>query len=194
MTTWVLAETAGALWNWRRPLLWVLAVLLGGPLLLGAGLVTSLASTPPGTGGLSLPVRQAVLTQPYGCTSVAIEAWSATCPGHHFHSGIDLANVAGTPIYAVNGGVAVVQDAITGYGLHIIVVRDLQFETLYGHLEVALVQSGDRVVAGQRIALMGSTGNSTGPHLHFEVRLAGVPVDPAPFFPNALWGGDAARH
>jgi murein DD-endopeptidase MepM/ murein hydrolase activator NlpD len=194
MTTWLLFETAGTLWSWRRPLLWLLAALLGAPLLLGAGLVTSLARTPPGSGGLSLPVHQAVVTQPYGCTSVAIEPWSAACPGHHFHSGVDLASVAGTPIYAVNGGLAVVQDAITGYGLHVIVVRDLQFETLYGHLEAVVVRSGDRVAAGQLIGFMGSTGNSTGPHLHLEVRLNGLPVDPLPFFPNAPWGGDAARH
>jgi murein DD-endopeptidase MepM/ murein hydrolase activator NlpD len=67
-----------------------------------------------------------------------------------------------------------------GYGLYILIIRDPQLSTLYGHLYWPLVQPGDVVAAGQPIALMGSTGNSTGPHLHFEVRIAGVPVDPLP--------------
>jgi murein DD-endopeptidase MepM/ murein hydrolase activator NlpD len=75
-----------------------------------------------------------------------------------------------------------------GYGLYIVVVRDPQLSTLYAHLDWPLVQPGDVVTAGQAIALMGSTGNSTGPHLHFEVRLAGIPVDPLPLL-QARGGG-----
>jgi murein DD-endopeptidase MepM/ murein hydrolase activator NlpD len=74
-----------------------------------------------------------------------------------------------------------------GYGLYIVVVRDPRLSTLYGHLDWPLVQPGEVVAAGQAIALMGSTGNSTGPHLHFEVRIAGVPVDPLPLI--KLGGG-----
>ncbi len=55
--------------------------------------------------------------------------------------------------------------------------------TLYGHLEAMLVKPGDAVKAGQPIGLLGSTGNSTGPHCHFEVRVNGTPVDPRPFLP-----------
>jgi murein DD-endopeptidase MepM/ murein hydrolase activator NlpD len=76
-----------------------------------------------------------------------------------------------------------------GYGLYILITRDPQLSTLYGHLDWPLVQAGDVVAAGQAIALMGSTGNSTGPHLHFEVRIAGVPVDPLPLLENPKGGG-----
>lgn len=193
MTAWIAAEAAGTIWSWRRPLLVLLAALLALPVLLAAGLTTGLATVAP-AGQLALPVRAATLTQPYGCTAVAIEPWSSACPGHHFHSGLDLANTAGTPIFAATGGLAVVVEDITGYGLHVLVVRDLAFETLYGHLEAVMVHPGDRVVAGQVIGLMGSTGNSTGPHLHFEIRVNGLPIDPLPFFDNAPWGGDAVRH
>ena len=67
------------------------------------------------------------------------------------------------------------------------IVRDPRLSTLYAHLDMPLVQDGDQVAAGQVLALMGSSGNSTGPHLHFEVRIAGVPVDPLPLL--GLKGG-----
>jgi murein DD-endopeptidase MepM/ murein hydrolase activator NlpD len=70
-----------------------------------------------------------------------------------------------------------------GYGKHVIVVHRNGVMTLYGHLEGWTVKPGDTVQQGQVIGLMGSTGNSTGPHLHFEVRVNDAPTDPAAYLP-----------
>jgi murein DD-endopeptidase MepM/ murein hydrolase activator NlpD len=171
------ARVALFAWSWRRPLLAISAALIGVPLLL-AGMVVQAQQGR--VGPLVMPVNHAMLTQPFGCTALELEPWSAACAGGHFHSGIDLAAPLDTPVYAATGGLVMMHRDRGGYGLYIIVVRDPQLSTLYGHLDWPLVQPGDVVAAGQPIALMGSTGNSTGPHLHFEVRIAGVPVDPLP--------------
>jgi murein DD-endopeptidase MepM/ murein hydrolase activator NlpD len=171
------ARVALFAWSWRRPLLAISAALVGLPVLM-AGMVVQAQQAP--VGPLLMPVNHPTLTQPFGCTTLEIEPWSAACPGGHFHSGIDLAAPLDTPIHAATGGLVTMHRERGGYGLYITVVRDPQLSTLYGHLNWPLVQPGDVVTAGQAIALMGSTGNSTGPHLHFEVRIAGIPVDPLP--------------
>ena len=182
---WTSGRLALLAWSWRKPLLAIGVGFLMVPFVL-AGLVAH-AGQP--AGSVVMPVQGATLTQPFGCTALAIEPWSAQCPAHHFHSGIDLAAPLGTPISAATAGTALVRRERGGYGLYIVVARDPEFSTLYGHLEWPLVQTGDVVAAGQAIALMGSTGNSTGPHLHFEVRIAGVPVDPLPLLKNMNGGG-----
>jgi murein DD-endopeptidase MepM/ murein hydrolase activator NlpD len=164
-------------WSWRRPLLAIGAACLMVPLLI-AGVVVQARQER--TGVLLPPVTTSTITQPFGCTTLEIEPWSAECASHHFHSGIDLAAPMDTPIYASTAGTVTMRRERGGYGLYILLTRDSQLSTLYGHLDWPLVQPGDVVAAGQAIALMGSTGNSTGPHLHFEVRIAGVPVDPLP--------------
>ena len=171
-------------WSWRRPLLIAGVAMLSVPLML-AGLVIQAQQAP--AGHLQMPVRGARLTQPFGCTGLAIEPWSSECPSHHFHSGIDLAAAMDAPIYAATSGEVMLERERGGFGLYIIIRRDPRLSTLYGHLDIPLVQPGDVVAAGQSIGLMGSTGNSTGPHLHFEVRIAGVPVDPLPLL--GLKGG-----
>lgn len=182
------AFTAGRLalfaWSWRRPLLIAAAACLMVPLLLAALLVRAQDSP---TGPLVMPVHGGTLTQPFGCTSLEIEPPSSECASHHFHSGVDLAASFDTPVYAATAGNVLVERERGGYGLYMVVVHDPRLSTLYGHLDMPLVQAGDAVSAGQAIALMGSTGNSTGPHLHFEVRIAGVPVDPLPLL--GLKGG-----
>jgi len=70
-----------------------------------------------------------------------------------------------------------------GYGNYVVLAHRNGVATLYGHLAASLVKPGDSVVQGQPIGLEGSTGNSTGPHLHFEMRVSGQPVDPRPFLP-----------
>lgn len=95
------------------------------------------------------------------------------------HTGVDLANSTGTPIYAAEDGV--VQTAgwnAGGYGYYIIIDHGQGLATLYGHNSKLLVSRGERVTRGQLIALMGSTGRSTGPHVHFEVRIGGRRVNP----------------
>jgi murein DD-endopeptidase MepM/ murein hydrolase activator NlpD len=102
----------------------------------------------------------------------------------HFHTGIDLATPFGRPVYAAADGVVVAASRSTeGYGDHVIIAHDGHTFTLYGHLESFAVHPGDQVKQGQVIGLVGSTGNSTGPHTHFEVRVDRTPTDPGAYLP-----------
>jgi murein DD-endopeptidase MepM/ murein hydrolase activator NlpD len=105
---------------------------------------------------------------------------------YQLHAGLDLAAPAGTPIRAAAGGTVLRAGWFGGYGRYTCVghgaVREQRMMTCYGHQLRILVQPGQQVAAGQVIGLVGSTGASTGPHLHFEVRLGGRPVDPRPWF------------
>lgn len=124
------------------------------------------------------PVAGARITQPFGCTTFTSEPYDPRCPSQHFHTGIDLAVAAGTPVHATLAGVCTVIDDRTGYGLHVIIDHGQGLSSLYAHLETVAVASGEHVAAGQVVGRVGSTGNSTGPHLHFEIRVNGVPHDP----------------
>jgi len=128
--------------------------------------------------GMARPVLGAVVTQEFGCTSLTIEPVDPACPGGHFHSGIDLAAPAGTPVQAALGGAVHVIEDRTGYGLHVVIDAGDGVVTLYAHLASALVADGDQVSTGGVIGTVGSTGNSAGPHLHFEVRRGNVTEDP----------------
>ncbi len=95
------------------------------------------------------------------------------------HAGIDLANSIGTPIYAVSDGVVIDAGPTAGYGMWVKLLHADGTVTLYGHVNSTLVSMGQRVMAGDQIATMGNRGNSTGPHLHFEVQLGGSErIDP----------------
>lgn len=101
-----------------------------------------------------------------------------------FHQGIDIsaAGVKGTKIVASKAGtVKVAKTGNTGYGNHIIISHDDGTETLYGHCESLCTSVGKRVNQGDEIAHVGSTGQSTGPHLHFEIRINGKQVDPTKY-------------
>lgn len=95
-----------------------------------------------------------------------------------FHTGVDLAVVKGTPVHTTADGVVTTASWHTGYGKLVVVDHGNGFQTYYGHLSRILVIPGEEVRLGQVIALSGSTGHSTGPHVHYEVRLHGVPVNP----------------
>lgn len=98
------------------------------------------------------------------------------------HAGIDLANSIGTPIYAVSDGVVIDAGPAAGYGALVKLRHADGTVTLYGHVNTTLVSVGQRVMAGDQIATMGNRGNSTGPHLHFEVLLGGTErIDPVPW-------------
>ncbi len=98
------------------------------------------------------------------------------------HAGIDLANSIGTPIHAVSDGVVIDAGPTAGYGMWVKLRHADGTVTLYGHVNTTLVSVGQRVMAGDQIATMGNRGNSTGPHLHFEVLLGGTQrVDPVPW-------------
>ena len=99
------------------------------------------------------------------------------------HEGIDMSGASGTPIYAADGGTVVTAGWYQGYGLAVIIDHQNGYKTLYGHCSQLFVSVGDGVYQGQHIANVGSTGNSTGPHLHWEVWLNGTKLDPEPFLP-----------
>lgn len=95
-----------------------------------------------------------------------------------FHHGVDLAARSGTPVMTVFDGVVKLSTYGGGYGNYIIIRHDNGLETLYAHLSRRKVLAGQRVQAGDLIGLVGSTGYSTGPHLHFEVRYKGYTFNP----------------
>ena len=95
-----------------------------------------------------------------------------------YHSGIDIANEAGTPIYAAADGVIRHSGWAQGYGMCALVDHGFGYSTLYGHMSEILAKEGTVVRRGQVIGRMGSTGTSTGNHLHYEVWTGGLPRDP----------------
>jgi murein DD-endopeptidase MepM/ murein hydrolase activator NlpD len=97
------------------------------------------------------------------------------------HSGVDLLAPAGTAVRAAEQGIVVYAgDGLRGYGNAIVLDHGESVTTLYGHLEAIRVESGDALPAGARIGTVGRSGNATTPHLHFEIRVDGEPVDPLP--------------
>lgn len=99
-----------------------------------------------------------------------------------FHDGVDIANKAGTPIVASADGVVTRVGARTGYGISVEIKHTGWIETRYGHLlNKVVVKKGEKVKKGQIIGYMGSTGRSTGNHLHYEILINGIPVNPERF-------------
>lgn len=119
----------------------------------------------PGVGGYTLPAR-GVFTSGFGAR------WGA------MHAGIDIAGPIGTPIYSVSNGTVIDAGPAAGFGLWVRIRHDDGAVTVYGHLYDFFVSVGERVPAGMQIARMGNRGDSTGPHLHFEVIMEGQHVDP----------------
>ena len=142
----------------------------------------------PGAGHLLWPCSGPI-TQGFGPTSYAIE-FPYVYQGveyPHFHTGVDIGVATGTPVGAAADGVVVlagtnlVGGRPVGYGTYVVIAHGGGLYTLYAHLSQLSVVAGEHVRAAQQIGLSGSTGNSTGPHLHFEVRLGSDPVDPMPY-------------
>lgn len=100
------------------------------------------------------------------------------------HGGIDLAAPKDSPIRAIREGTVVFADPHGGYGNLIVVVHPDGLTSHYGHCSSIQVRTGQRIRAGQVIGEVGSTGRVTGPHLHFEIRKNGVPLDPENFIPD----------
>ena len=94
------------------------------------------------------------------------------------HNGIDIGNDAGTEILAADSGRVVYAGWMDGYGNYVIIDHGSGLETAYAHCSELVVSEGDCVMQGERIAYMGSTGNSTGSHLHFEIKREGVFQNP----------------
>jgi murein DD-endopeptidase MepM/ murein hydrolase activator NlpD len=153
-----------------------------------AALATSAGTVAPAAGHLLWPCSGPI-TQGFGPTDLSIE-FAYVYQGveyPHFHTGIDLGVPLGTPVGAAADGVVVlagtneVDGRPVGYGTYVVVAHGGGVYTLYAHLSKLDVVAGQRVRAGELLGLSGSTGNSTGPHLHFEVRLGSDPVDPMPY-------------
>ncbi|WP_305779463.1 M23 family metallopeptidase [Nocardia nova] len=122
----------------------------------------------PGIGGFALPAR-GVFTSGYG------GRWGT------FHYGIDIAAPIGSPIYAVADGTVIDAGPAQGFGLWVRIRHDDGTISVYGHMYDFSVSVGERVRAGQQIARIGNRGDSTGPHLHFEILIGGQHVDPQPW-------------
>jgi murein DD-endopeptidase MepM/ murein hydrolase activator NlpD len=108
-----------------------------------------------------------------------LEPFDPFCPGRHVHTGIDLAAREGTPVRAATAGIARVGYDAAGAGIFVAIRFGDHARVLYCHLLRAEVGSGDLVIAGQTIGLVGATGLATGPHVHLEVQIDGRAVDPA---------------
>lgn len=110
------------------------------------------------------------------------------------HQGVDLAGKEGEHIFATGDGrIEKVEIKFTGYGNEIVIDHGFGYKTRYAHLKEVLVHVGDRVPRGDMIALMGSTGKSTGPHLHYEVEYMGRRVNPLNFFDTDITTEEYSR-
>jgi murein DD-endopeptidase MepM/ murein hydrolase activator NlpD len=142
-----------------------------------------------GTGQFEWPMPDcghACISQGFGCNSYWFEQYEPGCPyPHRIHTGIDIAGTYGLPIIAADTGVVYFYPGSYGYGNYVVMIHGNGYSTLYGHLSRfnGSMQSGMIVARGDVIAYEGSTGNSTGPHLHFEIRVNNVWKDPC------LWLG-----
>ena len=103
--------------------------------------------------------------------------------GSKFHKGIDLTGAREERILAAAGGEIVYAGRMSGFGNVVMIDHGARLITVYAHLSRVIVELEQRVSKGQVIGYMGSTGTSTGTHLHFEVRYRGVPVDPLDYLP-----------
>ncbi len=128
---------------------------------------------------VSAVVPGAVLTQPFGCTSLDLEPFDPFCPGRHVHTGVDLAAAAGSPVHSATAGTAHRGIDPGGAGMYVVVTANANVRLFYCHLSAFTVSDGEPVASGQVIGKVGSTGRATGPHVHFEIQVDGAAVDPA---------------
>ena len=119
-----------------------------------------------GTGTFAYPIRTYTITSRFG------SRWG------RLHAGVDFAAATGTKIYASDGGTVTYSGWKNSFGYVVIINHGSLYETYYAHCSKLLVSAGDKVYQGQNIALVGNTGNSTGPHLHFEIRYNENPKNP----------------
>ncbi len=126
-----------------------------------------------------IPVQNPRFTSGFGMR------WHPVLGGRHQHKGIDLADPIGTPVHASGDGVVGRADWFSSYGLYVQIEHGGQIETRYGHMSRLNVAAGQFVHRGDVIGYIGTTGRSTGPHLHYEVRVNGEAVNPIPYMQGA---------
>jgi len=144
-----------------------------------------IGGTIPGFGGLGasqpvsipslVPVAGIKLTSDFGMR------WHPVLGGQRAHKGVDLAAPIGTPIRASADGIVSRADWFSSYGLYVSLEHGGTIQTRYGHMSRLNVEAGQAVHKGDIIGYVGTTGRSTGPHLHYEVRIAGEAVNPIPY-------------
>jgi murein DD-endopeptidase MepM/ murein hydrolase activator NlpD len=149
-----------------------------------------------GTSNVAVPSRKPIdamkLSSAYGMRVHPVTGRLAR------HNGIDIPAPHGTPIFATADGIVGRAQRLGGYGLYVEVEHGNNIQTRYGHMSSYIVAAGQRVKKGEILGYVGSTGRSTGNHLHYEVRIAGTPVNPIPFVESgeaalaALADADAA--
>lgn len=122
-----------------------------------------------------IPVAGVRLSSNYGMRNHPVVG------GRRKHNGVDLAAPTGTPIYAAADGIVSKAEWFSSYGLYVSLEHGADIQTRYGHMSRLNVSNGQRVSKGDIIGFVGSTGRSTGPHLHYEVRIAGKSVNPMPY-------------
>ncbi len=132
-------------------------------------------------------MRQKYLTIAMMAFMLPVQGWIASPFGMRhdpfthrvaFHSGVDIDGAYATPVKAVAEGVVKFAGKKAGYGQLVIVGHKTGFETYYGHLGRIFVREGDGVVKEQAVGWMGLTGRTTGPHVHYEVRINDIPINP----------------
>ncbi len=129
------------------------------------------------TGGtLMWPSDTTYISDPYGYRIHPITG------ENKLHAGLDIGAPMGSPVYAAESGTVLSSGWISGYGNAVVIMHDNGLQTLTGHMSSLNVSAGQRVERGDVIGYCGSTGNSTGPHVHFEVRVNGETVDPMGYF------------
>jgi murein DD-endopeptidase MepM/ murein hydrolase activator NlpD len=144
-------------------------------LLASSGAAGAITAIPTGSGFFAFPVPGAPITQLFGPN---VDPFTGAAG---FHPGIDFGAAIGTPIHAAGDGAVVYAGVESGYGNYTCINHGGGIATCYAHQSVILVKVGDQVKRGQVIGLVGSTGYSTGPHLHFEVRINGQVTNPLPW-------------
>lgn len=122
-----------------------------------------------------MPLARASMTSDFGMRIHPVLG------GRRAHKGIDLAAPIGTPVYATADGIVSRADRFSSYGLFVSIEHGAQLQTRYAHLSRIAVEAGEHVRKGEIIGYVGTTGRSTGPHLHYEVRVAGEAVNPMPY-------------
>jgi murein DD-endopeptidase MepM/ murein hydrolase activator NlpD len=101
--------------------------------------------------------------------------------GRRMHEGVDIASQTGTPVFATADGIVSQAETAPGYGKLVVIDHGYGYKTYYGHNSKIFVKVGKRVKRGEKVSAVGNTGRSTGPHVHYEVRRNGVPLNPRKF-------------
>jgi murein DD-endopeptidase MepM/ murein hydrolase activator NlpD len=145
-------------------------------------------SVPAGQGSMAVPSMKPVANLEYtSLFGVRSDPFRGTAA---MHAGVDIPGPVGTPIYATADGIVGRSGWVGGYGNLVELEHGGKLQTRYGHLSKIMVAPGTRVKRGQVIGLMGSTGRSTGSHLHYEVRMDGRAVNPVPYLDSAQYASN----